>query len=125
MLLQNKAARLIIINGKHDVTRDKDGEPLGHKLLGKSWKLLPAGAPVEVPDEVCDCAYVKNLIKSGDVVSSGSLVIDSTAEEVDEELEALRDECDELDIGWRKNAKAETLRKKIADVKAELEGEAE
>ena len=123
MLLQNQAKRLIIINGKHDVTRDKNGDPLGHKLMGKSWKLLPAGAPVEVPDEVCQCAYVNNLIKSGDVVSSGALVIDSTAEEVDEvdeELEALREECDLLDIPWRKNAKAETLKQKIAEAEKEL-----
>ena len=119
MLLQNKSARLIIINYKQDVPRDKDGKAMGHSFVkGGTWKLLPAGAPVEVADEACDQEYVKDLIKNGDVIASGQ-VIDSTAEEVDTELEELREECDLRDIEYRSNAGKETLQKKIDKFDAE------
>ncbi len=127
MLLKNNARRLIIINGKQDVPRDKDGNPMGHSFRGDSWKLIPAGPAVEVADYACEYDYVQNMINKGDLAvlagSTGGQVVDSTASVVDEELEALREEAECLGIKVNKRWKAATLRDKIAEAE-EAEQEA-
>ncbi len=120
MLLQNKAKRLIIINGQQSIRKDEDGTPITTILTGKSWRLLPDGEPVDVSDEVCKCEYVQRLIKCGDVVTSGQLIIDSTAEEIDEEKDALREECELLEIKVDKRWSVKKLKEKIAEVEAAL-----
>ncbi len=70
MLLQNKARRLIQINSKQKLQyRKKD--VVGAKG-GKKFKLLPAGAPVDIPEHVCilNHKFIYLLLKSGDVVGN-------------------------------------------------------
>lgn len=83
MYLQNKARRLISINTKMNVTADKDGK-VTNAENAESFDLLPAGAPVNVPDKFCKTAYVKVLIKCGDVVAVDPKSIESEEEETPE-----------------------------------------
>ncbi len=117
MLLKNNAPRLIVINGPQSIKKDANGKPMNHLMAGPSWKLLPAGPAVDVDDAVVKGDYVQSLIKAGDVSIAGE-VIDSTAEEVDPELEELREECDLREIKYRSNTTKDTLRKKIEEFDA-------
>ena len=55
MLLKNKVARLITINGKYE-----NGERV------QAFQIKPGNHPaVEVPNDLCDNAFVKSLIADG------------------------------------------------------------
>lgn len=66
-LLKNNAAKLITLNAPHVTTELETKYP-------EKYKLLPAGPAVEVPQTIADTAYVKALIKTGDVsIEQGSV----------------------------------------------------
>lgn len=63
MFLKNNQARLITINGKLDKMED------GSYVRNVKFQLKPGNNPaVEVPDELCESAYVKTLLESGAIV---------------------------------------------------------
>jgi hypothetical protein len=65
-LLKNNAAKLITLNAPHVTTELETKYP-------EKYKLLPAGPAVEVPQSIADTAYVKALVKTGDVsIEQGS-----------------------------------------------------
>ena len=59
MFLKNNAKRLITVNGKLDSKGQRSVK----------YQLKPGNNPaVEVPDELCESAYVKALLESGAIV---------------------------------------------------------
>lgn len=80
MFLKNLVECLITINAPHFVQydkTDKNGKPKEDaKILdvksGKQFKILPAGEPVEIPDDVATRPEVKNQIDR--YVKSGELI---------------------------------------------------
>lgn len=72
MILKNDSRRLITINGAF--VKNK---------RSIAYKILPGHNPsVDVPDELCDNAFVKSLIADGSLIKVGDSVIESTAVEV-------------------------------------------
>ena len=72
MLLRNNAARLVTINGAFE---------LGQRT--EAYQVKPGDNPaVEVPDELCENAFVKALIKDGTLtaLTEAKPVIDVEAE---------------------------------------------
>lgn len=65
MLLKNISKRLITVNGA-----------MVNSKRGKVYQVKPGNnAAVEVPDELCENAFVKGLIESGDLQALQSTVV--------------------------------------------------
>lgn len=123
MLLKNNAKRLIIINYKHDVKRNKDGEPVNTILAGQSWKLIPAGDPVDVPDEACEQDYVQELIEKNDLVIAATPKKKAEKKDDGEEKQQLRDELELLGVEVDSRWGVKKLKEKLAEAE-EAAGEA-
>lgn len=91
MLLKNKAPRLITINGKFE-----NGERV------KAYQIKPGDNPaVEVPDDLCDNAFVKSLIADGSlIVLSGASAPSAYDDMTKADLAALC-EAQGLEVGSR------------------------
>ena len=96
MFIKNKSARLI------DFSWNK-----------KKYRLMPAGKAVEVPDDASKSAFLKALIKDGDVSEVKEV---SKEEKAAIELEALQEQAVSLGIeikdGWDAKKLTAEIKKK-------------
>ena len=70
MLVRNNAKRLITFNTNS-----------GDNKKNKAYNLMPAGSAVDLPKEVTDTKYFKELLKLGDVVQEGVAPVTETEED--------------------------------------------
>ena len=103
MLLKNNAARLITINGKFE-----NGE------RSESYQIKPGNNPaVEVPNELCDNAFVKGLITDGSLLVVGESKTETEPSVYDDmskaDIVALC-EAQEIEVGSR-DTKADLIAK--------------
>lgn len=115
MILSNNSARLITINA-----------PFVNHARTTSFKVLPGNNPnVDVPDELCDNAFVKSLLANGSLVKVGeSAKVESTEsdepgqyDEMDKsDLKAIAESFDiEVKSAWSKARIIEEIEKSDAE----------
>lgn len=110
MHLKNKAARLITFSW------DKE-----------KYRLLPAGASVEVPDGAEKSAFLKSLVEDGsvEIVSTSDAELDDAESDDEEktdsdaELDDLRGQASDLDIDVDKRWGSTRLKEEIEKALAE------